>query len=72
MVSALVLQLIQCCPSLVKLAITSTKKGIDLESQPQAKPDTADAESTTTVSDANSYEAAVACAHAFLKSFMSK
>jgi Flp pilus assembly protein TadB len=68
MVSALVLQLIQCCPSLVKLAIVGTKKGIDLEPQ---KPQ-ADGESAVTVSDANSYEAAAACALAFMKSFVAK
>lgn len=74
MVSALVLQLIQCCPSLVKLAITGGKKGIDLDPQ-AAAADTqqqANGDSAITISDANSYEAAVACAHAFMKSFMAK
>jgi TctA family transporter len=68
MVSALVLQLIQCCPSLIKLAIVGTKKGIDLE--PQKAP--TEGESAVTITDANSYEAAAACALAFMKSFVAK
>jgi hypothetical protein len=72
MVSALVLQLIQCCPSLIKLAITTgTKKGIDLEPQ-QGQANGGGGEPTVTITDANSYEAAAACAHAFMKSFVAK
>lgn len=71
MVSALVLQLIQCCPSLVKLSVTSAKRSIDLEPQ-QAKKQKENEDGTVTITDANSYEAAVACAHAFMTSFVAK
>jgi hypothetical protein len=74
MVSALVLQLIQCCPSLIKLAIIGTKKGIDLEPQQGQAPSQANGngEPVVIITDANSYEAAAACAHAFMKSFVAK
>ncbi|KAL6062556.1 Nipped-B-like protein A (Fragment), variant 2 [Balamuthia mandrillaris] len=57
MVSALVLQLIQCCPCL------------DPSIKPSSSVDLPEAGGNT---DSNSYEAAVTCAHTFVQSFVSK
>lgn len=66
MLSALVLQLIQCCPSIGKLPLTESKK-VDLDLPAQGN-----AETEGRNNDPNSYAAAVACAHSFMNSFVAK